>query len=696
MANNGITIDIRAITDAFERAMSKVVQTMGKVHGSMKAVSDFSKKILIGGGAGLGLITKLAAEDEAAQSRLMAALTASGQSATIWGSELDNAAKRLQALTVIDDEAAKGLFVFATNLNVAAGQVEKVTQLSVGLGKAIGMDANSAIKAMVMAMNGQFTMLSRYIPALRENISETEKLAVVTKLAERGFEQAKAETLTFGGTLTQLKNMLGDVGEKLGGAVLPQLRGYAEMIKAAIPDLDRWISMNSNWAISWGKLIGISAALTVGLNAVLGVILKLTAVAGGIGVAFVAAALAIGSVAVQISKIKDGFGADNGTSAIQKYGIELGKAAKGWDELAKAKAKGDTVEGIESQIKAIDSLIQSERERANSFDDNMIFGGIIDNSNVTEGKAGAANNIDKLIKQRDALVGRGKGLMGERDAKKIIDEEEQNTQNEIAKSIDKIREKAETVGLTEREIVQYNLTLKNATEGEKTLADSMQMSIDKYEETQTVIQRTNALQADSRKQAADMVNDLRNQIDLLSGATTEDAIKLFDLQQLDDTEAGLQRIATLKNLIAERDRQTMESNFQKAVNARHNEAESLKDNLKTAQEIFDEETARVGMLERAGELDADFAARARKQAADKLANTAGGFQARFESGVDMFRRIQESTATPGKDPQTRIANATEKVANTSLENLKETRTTNKLITKLTDNQNAGGVGVFGE
>ena len=102
------------------------------------------------------------------------------------------------------------------------------------------------------------------------------------------------------------------------------------------------------------------------------------------------------------------------------------------------------------------------------------------------------------------------------------------------------------------------------------------------------------------------------------------------------------------------------------------------------------------MLERAGELDADFAARARKQAADKLANTAGGFQARFESGVDMFRRIQESTATPGKDPQTRIANATEKVANTSLENLKETRTTNKLITKLTDNQNAGGVGVFGE
>jgi hypothetical protein len=703
MPEPNVTINIRAVIDSFEKGMAKVISTMNRVRASMQHIADFSKKILIGGGASLGLLTKLATEDEAAQLRLMSALTASGQAANVWGTELDLAAKRIQNLTVVDDEAAKGLFVYAINLGIAADKVEGLTKQSIGLAKALGMDVNSAMKSMVLAMNGQFTILQRYLPALRDNISNNEKLAIVMSLAARGFQQAQDETQTFGGALRQLKNLLSDVGEALGGVILPDLKAYVQTLKDGIPQLQAWLAVNQSAVVSWGKTIGISAGVVFGLSSILKVLTSL----GTVGTAFVVTG---GLVAKAIHEIVMALtAAAESETSVNRLINQLGKAADGFSELSAARDKfnkagtdKDKLSATVEQINAIDKLIASEKERAGTFDRREfgdfvgdLTGGFFGNSARTAGKANVEKNLERLFKQRGALVEQSKGLAGASEAKAIVDEEEQKRQDEITKTIDKLSEQANALGLTDRQLEIYKLTVKGATQDQIEYADSLLATVEAYNKTQEAIQRTTKDEAESRSQSLTLVNRLRDEIDLLMNKTTQDEIDLFNLQNLDDTEAGMQRIANLRRLVQERNDAQSEAAFQRAIVARRAEAESLKESLLTDQERYDMEMSRIGILERAGELDTDFATRARKAATDRLQGATGDFQARFESGIEMFRRIQESAATGRSNPQVQIANNTSKLATNATQTLKETQRSNKLLEEIRD-KGGTNVAVYGE
>ena len=173
---------------------------------------------------------------EQAEQRLRAAMKANGNESEIAFRKYQRFASGLQRVTTIGDETTLELLQLAESMQ--ASDPKQAVEGAIGLSKALGMDLTSAVKAATMAQEGQYTMLSRYIPGLRTATTEAERLAAVQEVMASGMAIAKAETETTAGKIDQLKNSWGDLKEKVGGAILS-----SESLRK---DLD-----------SWGKLIDV-------------------------------------------------------------------------------------------------------------------------------------------------------------------------------------------------------------------------------------------------------------------------------------------------------------------------------------------------------------------------------------------------------------------------------------------------------
>jgi hypothetical protein len=105
------------------------------------------------------------------------------------------------------------------------------------------------MKYVALAEQAEFTMLQRYIPALRSVTTAEEKAAILRETAAKGFQVARAEAMTFSGVLEQLKNVAGDAMEQVGGGIASVLHGPMNQLK-------NWIIENEKMFIQWGRVIG--------------------------------------------------------------------------------------------------------------------------------------------------------------------------------------------------------------------------------------------------------------------------------------------------------------------------------------------------------------------------------------------------------------------------------------------------------
>lgn len=124
-----------------------------------------------------------------------------------------------QNLTTVGDEESMQLLSMATNMGITTEKMEEALQGSIGLATAFasaGLSRETAMKGIALAMAGEFTQLSRYIPALRTTTDKTEQLAILQKAMADGFELSKAATETGAGALVQYQNLVGDLKEKVG------------------------------------------------------------------------------------------------------------------------------------------------------------------------------------------------------------------------------------------------------------------------------------------------------------------------------------------------------------------------------------------------------------------------------------------------------------------------------------------------
>lgn len=180
------------------------------------------------------VVTRAFAKQEQAEKDLEAAIRSRGQAVGELLPKLKAEARAIQSVTTAGDENTLALQAQLLNLGLMPSQMSEATRGAIGLAKALQLDANAAARYTALALQGEFTILQRYVPALRQATSEAEKQKIVMDLMNRGFAQAVMATDTVGGRFTQLKNTLGDLGEAFGAALTGQGSAADALLKIRI------------------------------------------------------------------------------------------------------------------------------------------------------------------------------------------------------------------------------------------------------------------------------------------------------------------------------------------------------------------------------------------------------------------------------------------------------------------------------
>jgi len=218
-AFNRIKTNTKAATNSMETSFSKlkshwVAYSVAAVAAIMAVKAVMTKVI-----STIKTWTQLSMVQEDAEIALAAALKANLDYTDQLNNRYQAFATSIQSVTRYGDEEVLTLMALIRNLGVSSDKVEEATKMAIGLATATNRDVKSMAQYIALAQQGEFTMLRRYIPALRKTNDATEQLRIVTEFAARGFKVAQKTTNSFSGGLKQMSNLWGDLREKLGSVI---------------------------------------------------------------------------------------------------------------------------------------------------------------------------------------------------------------------------------------------------------------------------------------------------------------------------------------------------------------------------------------------------------------------------------------------------------------------------------------------
>ena len=209
---------------------------------SEKRTKSFGKTIgkiggLIAGAFAVGKIVsffktsfKLYGIQEKAEQTLRAQIEANGKAAESTLDEYKKFASGLQNITTVGDETTLGLLQVAESMGATTDESKAAAKGAIGLSKAFGISLETAMRGVILANEGQFEMLQRYIPKLRTANTDVEKAAILQKAMADGMKIATAEASTSIGKIEQLSNTWGDLQESIGKAIA-ESNGFKDLLQ---------------------------------------------------------------------------------------------------------------------------------------------------------------------------------------------------------------------------------------------------------------------------------------------------------------------------------------------------------------------------------------------------------------------------------------------------------------------------------
>lgn len=314
-----LVVNVLAKTAAFNKAMAGMTKKMAKFGKKTIAIGkDFSRKFTMPIIAAFALATKAAATQEAADIALAQALKNVGDATKNTYESMKKYAAELQKVTTYGDEDTQMIMALGLNMGSTTNKVGEATKMAIGLAKAYNIDVKMAMRGVVLAMKGEFTLLNRYIPVLRILEGEQEKWIALQKAAADGFKMETAYAKTTAGALAQLKNTIGDAAESLGSAFLPHikkaaawLKNMAEKFQALTPAAQGSVIKIGLFVAVIGPALIVVGKLVLGLKSLIVVLGLIRAAAPGtaysislIGGAASIAALGILALASSYAKLR--------------------------------------------------------------------------------------------------------------------------------------------------------------------------------------------------------------------------------------------------------------------------------------------------------------------------------------------------------------------------------------------------------
>ena len=340
MAKKEISIVLRA-KNAMAAGLSKASKSL-KAFG--KSALRIGKTVAVGFLAATAALVAFATKavaayaiQEKAERSLISAMDVHGQAGDDLIPHLKRVAAAIQDETGAADESTLAGMAKMRMLGVMTSKLGEAAKGVVAL-TSLGLKEEAAMKAVAMAIQGDFEMLNRYVPALRQATSETEKANIVNDLFAKGYEQQKGLLNTVGGQWTVLKGRVGDLWEELGAAIakneglMRTMRRAGDAVKEFGQRINRWVNSDRFKEIAT-SIEGIVAAIASGGE-------DRSKAVGLVGEVLVASFARGAEIAVEALN-----------TAAPKIGKLLGNAARwAWDAMTGA-SMGDTQKAREQIMK---------------------------------------------------------------------------------------------------------------------------------------------------------------------------------------------------------------------------------------------------------------------------------------------------------------------------------------------------------
>jgi hypothetical protein len=239
MADQEINIPIR--TKGAKKAKNEL-------KGLSNSISSLGRSALNAGAAyfgtrgliqGLMESTRLAGVQEQAEKSLEVALGRTSKA-------LLNQASALEQVTTFGDEATIQQQAFLASLGFSEDKIMDIIPVAMDLATATGMTLESAVRNTAKTFSGLAGELGEMVPQLRDLTAEEMKAGDAVKIMADLFGgQAQAQTKTYAGSVKQLKNQLGSMGEQIGRIVIPVFEELAPHLRTAINFWSKYLDVGS-------------------------------------------------------------------------------------------------------------------------------------------------------------------------------------------------------------------------------------------------------------------------------------------------------------------------------------------------------------------------------------------------------------------------------------------------------------------
>ncbi len=218
---------IKAETKGFKKAG----QDTKKLGGGMKslaksvggvALAYFSAQGLL---SGLKAVIKLTGEQELAEKKLATAFRGNTDG-------LKRYARQLQQTTRFGDEVVMGVMTSISAFNKDEEAIKSLTKATLDLAEGTGMDLKSAGDLVSKSIGSSTNALSRYGIEVVGAVGSTERLeSMLGNISDKFEGQASASADTMTGSVAQMHNAIGDLGETIGTHLAPVIVDLAKWFK---------------------------------------------------------------------------------------------------------------------------------------------------------------------------------------------------------------------------------------------------------------------------------------------------------------------------------------------------------------------------------------------------------------------------------------------------------------------------------
>jgi hypothetical protein len=245
-----ISLILRA-KNQMQAGLASAGASLKKFGQSAKSIAGFfAKSFLVAGAAVVGFgvkAVKAFSVQESAEKKAASAFAVYGEEVAANTQKVKDFAARIQDETGVADENTIARAAQLKMLGVATDELEDATKATIALQSA-GLKGERATRAVAAARAGDYQMLRRYIPALRQTNDAQEQAQIVNAFLEKGYKQQADQLDTVAGRTAALKGRMGDLWEAFGagiaqsGMLADQIDGIGESVKELTAKVHAWIA----------------------------------------------------------------------------------------------------------------------------------------------------------------------------------------------------------------------------------------------------------------------------------------------------------------------------------------------------------------------------------------------------------------------------------------------------------------------